>query len=82
MSTKSKNTNFSIVELKISLHSLVKQGAIDSRVGLKTAQLLDRATEQGYLLVSGGKHGLTSKGEKAGVEFDAKSRFDSYYLWP
>lgn len=52
------------------------------KLGLKTAQLLDRATEQGYLILNGDKHGLTPKGEKAGVEFVAKSRFGPYFLWP
>ncbi|OGA96579.1 MAG: DNA repair protein [Burkholderiales bacterium RIFCSPHIGHO2_12_FULL_61_11] len=52
------------------------------KLGLKTAQFLDRATEQGYLVLDGDKHGLTPKGEKAGVEFVAKSRFGPYFLWP
>ena len=57
-------------------------GKLAQKLGLKTAQLLDRATEQGYLLLSGDKHALTSKGEKAGVEFVAKGRFGPYFLWP
>lgn len=32
MSTYSQNAKFSIVELKVALHSLVKQGALDTRV--------------------------------------------------
>lgn len=43
------------------------------KLGLKTAQLMDRATEQGRLLFSGDKHAVTPKGEKAGVEFVAKA---------
>ena len=57
-------------------------GKLAQKLGMKTAQLLDRATEQGYLLLSDDKHGLTPKGEKAGVEFVAKGRFGSYFLWP
>ena len=57
-------------------------GKLAQKLGLKTAQLLDRATEQGYLLLSGDKHALTPKGEKAGVEFVAKGRFGAYFLWP
>ena len=57
-------------------------GKLAQKLGLKTAQLLDRATEQGYLLLSGDKHALTPKGEKAGVEFVAKGRFGPYFLWP
>ena len=52
------------------------------KLGLKTAELLIRATEHGYLALTGDKHALTPKGEKAGVEFVAKSRFGPYFLWP
>ena len=52
------------------------------KLGLKTAQLLVRATELGYLSQQGDKHMLTAKGEQAGVEFVAKSRFGPYFLWP
>lgn len=52
------------------------------KLGLKTLQLLERATEQGYLVLNGDKHALTTKGERAGVEFVAKSRFGPYFLWP
>ncbi len=52
------------------------------KLGLKTAELLSRATEKGYLLLNGDKHALTPKGEKAGVELVAKSRFGPYFLWP
>lgn len=55
---------------------------IAQKMGLKTAQLLERATEQGYLVLNGDKHLLTQKGEQAGVEFVAKSRFGPYFLWP
>lgn len=55
---------------------------IAQKLGMKTADLLNRATEQGYLTVSGDKHVLSPKGEKAGVEYIAKSRFGPYFLWP
>jgi len=55
---------------------------IAQKMGLKTAQLLEQATEQGYLVLNGDKHALTSKGEQAGIEFIAKSRFGPYFLWP
>lgn len=55
---------------------------IGLKLGLKTAQFLDRVTEQGYLVLEGEKHVLSPKGEKAGVEFVAKSRFGPYFLWP
>ena len=52
------------------------------RNGLKTAQLLDRAAELGYLVRDGDKHILAPKGEQAGVQYVAKSRFGPYFLWP
>ena len=55
---------------------------IAAKLGMKTAQFMDRATEQGFLALEGDKHVMTAKGEKAGVEFVAKSRFGSYFLWP
>jgi PLD-like domain len=55
---------------------------ISQKLGLKTAQFLERATEQGFLLFDGENHALSPKGEKVGVEFVAKSRFGSYFLWP
>ena len=55
---------------------------IAQKLGLKTADLLIRATEQGYLTLNGDKHVLSPKGEKAGVEHVAKSRFGPYFLWP
>jgi hypothetical protein len=55
---------------------------IAQKSGLKTAQFLELATEKGYLALSGDKHALTPKGEQAGVEFVAKSRFGPYFLWP
>ena len=57
-------------------------GKLAQKLGLKTAELLSRAAEQGYLVLSGDKYVLTPKGEKAGVEFVAKGRFGPYFLWP
>ena len=53
-----------------------------AKLGMKTAQFIDSATEQGFLALDGDKHVMTNKGEKAGVEFVAKSRFGPYFLWP
>lgn len=36
----------------------------------------------GFLALADEKHALTQKGEKAGAEFVAKSRFGPYFLWP
>ena len=55
---------------------------IAQKLGLKTAQFLDRATELGYLAADGDKYAMTPKGENADVELVAKSRFGPYFLWP
>ena len=55
---------------------------IGQKLGLKTAQFLEHATEQGFLLLDGDRHAISPKGEQAGVEFVAKSRFGPYFLWP
>jgi hypothetical protein len=55
---------------------------IAANMDMNTALFMDRATEQGFLALDGDKHVMTAKGEKAGVEFVAKSRFGPYFLWP
>ena len=57
-------------------------GKLAQKMGMKLAQLLELAVAQGYLTVDGDKHSLSPKGEKAGIEFIAKSRFGPYFLWP
>ena len=52
------------------------------KLGIKTAELLDRFTAAGYLTIEDGKHQLTAKGSGAGCEYVAKSRFGPYFLWP
>lgn len=55
---------------------------VATKLGLKTAQFMERAVASGYLALDGDKHHLTSKGEQAGGQFVAKSRFGPYFLWP
>jgi phosphatidylserine/phosphatidylglycerophosphate/cardiolipin synthase-like enzyme len=55
---------------------------IAAKLGMKTVQFLELATQNGYLTADGERHTLTPKGDKAGVEFVAKSRFGPYFLWP
>lgn len=52
------------------------------KFGLKTAQFLARAVDEGYITQLGDRYALAPKGEQAGVEFVAKSRFGPYFLWP
>lgn len=65
-----------------SIGDKLPSSKIAAKLGLRTAQFMDRATEQGFLTLDGDKHVMTAKGEKAGVEFVAKSRFGPYFLWP
>ena len=71
-----KGAEVEIVSEKLTTSKLAQ------KLGLKTAQLMERTASLGYLSLEGDKHVLTTKGEKAGVEFVAKSRFGPYFLWP
>ncbi|MFC5550302.1 phospholipase D family protein [Massilia aerilata] len=56
---------------------------LGQKLGLKTAQVLERAATAGYVEALGdNKYGPTAKGEQAGIEYIAKSRFGPYFLWP
>ena len=57
-------------------------GKLAQKLGMKLAQMLELSVAQGYLNIDGDKHSLSPKGEKAGIEFIAKSRFGPYFLWP
>ncbi len=52
------------------------------KIGLKTAELLERAVALGFIEAKGEQHALLAKGEQVGVEYIAKSRFGPYFLWP
>ena len=52
------------------------------KLGLKVPDLLARAVISGHVELLDGKHVLLPKGEQAGIEFIAKSRFGPYFLWP
>lgn len=55
---------------------------VAKRLGMGTAEFLDRLAKQGYISSTDGKHALLPKGQAAGGEFVAKSRFGPYFLWP
>lgn len=71
-----KSTEIEVVREKLTTSKLAQ------KLGLKTAQFMDRAAKQGYLELEGDKHAVTPKGASAGIEFVAKSRFGPYFLWP
>ena len=55
---------------------------LGQKLGIKTNELLEQAVVFGYIEMRDGKHALMAKGEQAGIEFIAKSRFGPYFLWP
>lgn len=70
------------VEAEHAAGDKLTSSKIAAKLGMKTFQLIERATEHGFLTLDGDRHVLTAKGAAAGVEFVAKSRFGPYFLWP
>lgn len=52
------------------------------KLKLKTAELLARLVETGYLELSGTQHRLTEKGKASGGEFRRGRQHGNYFLWP
>jgi len=52
------------------------------RLGLKTADLMDRLVHSGFLEARDGKHYITTKGKESGGEFRMSPKFGPYFLWP
>lgn len=52
------------------------------KIGIKTAELLEKLTGAGYLELREGKPYLTVKGKNSGGEFRISQRFGPYFLWP
>jgi len=63
-------------------HDKLTTSKLSAQLGLKTDAFLQRATDTGFLELQDGKHKLTTKGEQAGIEHIARSRFGPYFLWP
>lgn len=52
------------------------------KLGLKTAQVLERAATAGYVEALDNKYCPTAKGAHAGIEYIAKSPFGPHFVWP
>ena len=52
------------------------------KLGIKTAELLDRLVAKGHLEVRDDKQYLTEAGRSVGGEFRMSQRFGPYFLWP
>lgn len=55
---------------------------IAQKHGMKTADWLAKAVAVQLLTAENGRHYLTPAAKQAGIEFVAKSKFGSYFLWP
>ena len=52
------------------------------KLGLRTADILDRLVAGGLLELRDGKHYITAMGKDAGGEFRMSPKFGPYFLWP
>lgn len=52
------------------------------KIGLKTADLVERLVTLGLLELREGKPYITPKGKEAGGEFRMSKKFGPYFLWP
>lgn len=75
-------------ESKLDDHEASPKGKLTTsklavKLGLKSPEIYERAVTAGYIASLGeGKHKLLQKGELAGIDYIAKSRFGPYFLWP
>lgn len=52
------------------------------KLGMRTAELLEKLVAAGYLEMRDGRHYITGKGKEAGGEFRMSSKYGPYFLWP
>jgi phosphatidylserine/phosphatidylglycerophosphate/cardiolipin synthase-like enzyme len=55
---------------------------VAQKLGMKTAEFLEKVTASGLLELRDGKPYLTQKGKDAGGEFRMSPKFGPYFLWP
>jgi len=55
---------------------------VAQKLGMKTAEFLEKVTVSGLLELRDGKPYLTQKGKDAGGEFRMSPKFGPYFLWP
>lgn len=60
----------------------ITSSKLAQRLGVKTAELMEKLTAGGLLDHKDGKHYITAKGKEAGGEFRMSSKFGAYFLWP
>jgi phosphatidylserine/phosphatidylglycerophosphate/cardiolipin synthase-like enzyme len=69
-------------EAKEKESSKLTSSKVAQKLGLKTAEFLDRVTAAGFLEARDGKHYLTQKGKDSGGEFRMSPKHGPYFLWP
>jgi phosphatidylserine/phosphatidylglycerophosphate/cardiolipin synthase-like enzyme len=55
---------------------------VAKKLGLKTADFIEKLTKNGVLELADNKHTLTKKGEEFGGEAKYSKRFGAYFIWP
>lgn len=60
----------------------ITSSKLAQRLGVKTAELMEKLTAGGLLDHKDGKHYITAKGKEAGGEFRMSPKFGAYFLWP
>lgn len=63
-------------------YSKITSSKLAKKHGVKTADLLKKMQDQGFLSEKEGKHVLTEKGKDIGGEFKYSKRFGPYFIWP
>lgn len=62
--------------------SKLTSSKLAKKLGMNTAQLLQKLTAEGYLETKNGRHFITNKGKDAGGEFRTSPKFGPYFIWP
>jgi hypothetical protein len=69
-------------EAKEKESSKLTSSKVAQKLGLKTAEFMDKVTAAGFLEARDGKHYLTQKGKDSGGEFRMSPKHGPYFLWP
>ena len=62
--------------------SKLTSSKVAKRLGMKTAEFMEKVVSLGYLEIKDGKHYLTAKGKELGVEFRMSPQFGPFFVWP
>lgn len=69
-------------EEETSQNSKLTTSKLAKKLGIATAQLIEKLSSEGYVETKGNKQFLTAKGKEAGGEFRSSPKFGPYFLWP